>query len=276
MVHARLSVNALSSYRWPFEQELALWRELGLGWAGVIGAKLGDDPDAALASMADAGIRVSTVIAGGFDLNAPATWAATRAALAGWIELAARHRCWSLYITPGRTTGAPWREVLDVFAEAVAESAAHARAAGVRLAFEPSLSTGVSFVNTLRDAILVAERTGLGIVADLAHCWMERDLREVLAAAAPHIALVQVGDSAIGAVTSPGVPAAGGRLPFGEGDLPIARLLGEVRDCGYAGPIELELPGPLGESEGYASVIRRGVAKADAMFRAVGLQESMP
>jgi hypothetical protein len=50
----------------------------------------------------------------------------------------------------------------------------------------------VSFVNTLRDGIDVAERTGLGIVADIGNFWMERDLRATLLDAAPHIALVQL------------------------------------------------------------------------------------
>jgi hypothetical protein len=53
-----------------------------------------------------------------------------------------------------------------------------------------------------------------------------------------------------------------GRVPFGEGDLPIERLLRDVKDTGYAGPLDLELPGPMGESEGYEPVIRRGVEKS--------------
>jgi sugar phosphate isomerase/epimerase len=60
-------------------------------------------------------------------------------------------------------------------------------------------------------------------------------------------------------------------VPFGEGDLPIARMLADIRDAGYAGPLELELPGPLGETEGYAPVIRRGVEKASALLYEVGL-----
>lgn len=271
MVNPRLSVNALSSYNWSFEDDFALWRELGLGWAGLIGAKLGGDLAGGLARMADVGIRASTVITAGFALAAPESWDETRAELNRTIDAVAQHGGWSVYITPGHTTGAIWREVLETFAAAVAPCAAHARARGVRLAFEPSVRTDVSFVTTIRDAIDVAARTDLGIVVDFGNCWMERDFREVLLAAAPHIALVQVGDVPIGQVRGPGQPPPGGRVPFGEGDLPLARMLTDVRDTGYAGPIELELPGPLGESEGYASVIRRGVQKADALFREVGI-----
>ena len=271
MAHPRLSVSALSSFGWSFEQDFALWRELGVGWAGLIGAKLGEDIDGNLARLADAGIRVSTVIAAGFDLGAPESWDDTRMELQRWIDAVAKHDGWSIYITPGRTTFAPWNEVLDIFARAVGPAGSYARDKGVQLAFEPSMRTDVSFVNTIRDAIDVAERTALGIVVDFGNCWMERDFRETLLRAAPHIALVQVGDVPVGSVRGPGQPPPGGRVPFGEGDLPLARMLADVRDTGYAGPLELELPGPLGESEGYESVIRRGVEKASMLFDEVRL-----
>lgn len=269
--HPRLSASALSSFRWSFDEDLALWRELGVRWAGLIANKLGDDVDGNLARLKDAGITASTLIAAGFDLSAPASWNATRDTLAALVDSVAAHGGWSIYIAPGRTTFAPWAEVLDTFAEAVAPCAALARDAGVRLAFEPSQRTDVSFVNTIRDGIDVAQRTGLGIVVDFGNCWMERDFREVLLRAAPHIALVQVGDVPLGGSNLPGVPPAGGRVPFGEGSLPLARMLRDVRDTGYAGPLELELPGPLGETEGYASVVRRAVAGATALFTQIGL-----
>jgi sugar phosphate isomerase/epimerase len=129
----------------------------------------------------------------------------------------------------------------------------------------------VSFINTIRDAIDGAKASGLGIVVDFGNCWMERDFREVLLRAAPHIALVQVGDTVVGPVQGPGQPTASGRVPFGEGNLPIARMLQDVKDTGYAGPIELELPGHLGETEGYEPVIRRGVEKASLLFEELGL-----
>jgi len=271
MPHPRLSVNALSSVRWSFEQDLELWQELGLVWAGLMRAKLGDDIDAHLARLAEAGIRASTVVARRFDLSVPASWEATRAEHRRLIDSVAAHGGWSIYLTPGRTTGAPWRDVLDTFAKAVAPSSEYARNKGVRLALEPSRRTEVSFVNTLADGVLVAERTGLGLVADICNCWMERDLREVLQRAAPHIALVQLADVSIGTVDRPDDPPQGGRVPFGEGDLPLTRLLGDLRDTGYEGPLELELIGPMGDREGYEPVIRRGVTSASSMLREVGL-----
>jgi len=274
LTHQRISVSALSSVRWPFEDDLALWRDLGTGWAGLMGAKLGDDGgdiDSCLTALTAAGIRASTVVVPRFDLGAPATWDATGKALRRWTDAVAKHDGWSMYLTPGRPTGAVWEQVLETLAEAVAPSVAYARDKGVRLAFEPSKRTEVSFVNTLADAIDVAERTGLGIVADIGNFWMERDLRATLLRAAPHIALVQLTDVSIGTVRSPDDPPSGGRVPFGEGDLPIARILRDIKDTGYAGPLELELIGPLGDREGYAPVIRRGVAAAEQALAQAGL-----
>jgi sugar phosphate isomerase/epimerase len=271
VVHPRLSVNSLSSYSWSFAQELALWRDLGVAWAGVIGAKLGDNVESGLAKLTEAGIRVSTVIAPGFDLGNPDSWDTSRRELHRMIDAVAKRNGWSLYITPGRTTFAPWGDVLDTFARAAGPSADYARNKGVRLAFEPSMRSDVSFINTIRDAIDGAEASGLGIVVDFGNCWMERDFREVLLRAAPHIALVQASDAQVGPVLGPGQPPGSGRVPFGEGELPIARMLRDVKDTGYDGPIELELPGQLGETEGYESVIRRGVEKACLFFEEAGL-----
>ena len=271
MTHPRLSVSALSSVRWSPGEDLACWRELGLGWAGLMGAKLGDDVEAPLAALAVAGIRASTVVVPRFDLSAPDSWPATQEKLRRWTDAVAKYDGWSMYLTPGRPTGALWEQLLETFAEAVAPSVEYARGRGVRLAFEPSKRSEVSFVNTLSDAVDVAERTGLGIVADIGNFWMERDLRATLLRAAPHIALVQLTDVAIGTVRSPDDPPSGGRVPFGEGDLPIGQILADIRDTGYPGPLELELIGPLGDAEGYAPVISRGVAAAEAMLGAAGL-----
>ena len=271
MTHPRMCVSAMSSVRWSFDEDLALWRDLGLGWAGLIGAKFGDSIEAPMSALAEAGIRVSTVIVPRFDLGAPASWAATHAAHRRWIDAVAKYDGWSIYLTPGRPTGDLWEQLLDRLAEAAAPSVAYARDRGVRLAFEPSKRTEVSFVNSLADAVDVAMRTGLEIVADIGNFWMERDLRATLLRAAPHIGLVQLTDVSIGTVRSPDDPPAGGRVPFGEGDLPVARILADIKDTGYAGPLELELVGPLGDSEGYEPVIRRGVAAAEALLAGAGL-----
>lgn len=268
MTHPRLSIDALSSISWSFEQDLALWRELGVAWAGLLVSKIADDVPGKVRRLRDAGIRLSTVVTGAFDLSRPETWEAHREQLQLVIDAVAAVGGKTTYSTPGRTTGAPWREVLDIFCEAVAPSVAYAREKGVQLAIEPSLRTDASFVNTLRDAVDVAERTGLGLVVDFANCWMERDLGEVIARAGPHIALVQIDDVVIG---GPGRPSPGGRVNIGEGELPLRRLMQYVLATGYQGPFDLEVLGPVVEAEGYDSSLRRGVRLASDLLTEAGV-----
>lgn len=269
MIHPRLSVNALSSIQWSFEQDLALWRELGVHHAGLLISKIDDDLEGKLSRLLEAGIRPTTVVCGSFALASPETWNETSATLSRIMDaVASVDKDCSVYFTAGRTTGARWSEVLDVFCEAVAPCAEYARSVGIRLAIEPSLRTDASFVNSLRDAVDVAERTGLGLVADFSNCWMERDLRETLQRAAPHITLVQIGDVVIG---GPGKPSPGGRVHIGEGELPVQRLLQDVLDTGYSGLFDLEVLGPVVEAEGYEMALRRGVDRASALLAQAGL-----
>lgn len=253
-IHPRLSVNALSSINWSFDQDLALWQELGVRHAGLLVSKFAEDRETKAKRLHAAGIAPSTLVMGSFTLSKPATWEATRAAVDTSLDAVAALGGGSVYFTPGRTTGARWREVLTVFAEAVAPCVDHARRMGVALAIEPSLRADVSFVNTLRDAIDVAELTGLKLIVDFGNCWMERDLAEVLRRAGSHIGLVQICDIRIG--------GPGGRVHLGEGDLPLKRLMHEVLDSGYTGVFDLEVLGPSIEQEGYASALRRGVRRA--------------
>jgi sugar phosphate isomerase/epimerase len=139
---------------------------------------------------------------------------------------------------------------------------------GVLPAIEPSLRTSVSFVNTLRDGIDVAELTGLSLVADFGNMWMERDFREVLAQAMPHVALMQISDMVIGSVAN---PPPGGRAHIGEGELPLRRMMGDVLDAGYTGVFDLEVV-PANFTQGSdRAALRRGIAVASAFLDDMGV-----
>jgi sugar phosphate isomerase/epimerase len=263
MSHPRLSVNALCSISWSFDQDLALWEELGIRHAGLMGNKLAEGRADKVARFNAAGLRSSTVVCGGLPIGSPEKWDDARVWVKDHLDMAAETGGRSAYGPPGRNTGAPWREVLDAYAQIVEPCVAYARERGLRFSMEPTVRTDVSFVNSLRDAVDVAERTGVGLIVDFGNCWMERDLREVLQRAAPHIDLVQIDDVKIGPMTD--------RVNLGEGELPIHRLMDEVLSTGYAGVFDLEVLGPSIEAEGYESAIKRGVDKASALLTEMGL-----
>ena len=266
MTHPRLSVSEMCTYPLPFAEELALWDELGVHRVGVITAKVDQyGQDAAIAAMKERSMVATTVITRMFDLGAPETWDANRATVNDAVDLAAViGGC--TYFTPGRRDGRSFDELTDSLAEAVAPCAAYAESRGVRLAIEPSLRTVVSFVHTLRDGAEVAERAGIGVIADLGNCWMERDYEATVRHCGLRIAAVQFADAIVG---TPHEPSPGGRAVPGDGDLPIQKFIEAALDAGYSGAFELEQVGPKIEAEGHAPALRRAVERATAILEEV-------
>lgn len=263
MIHPRLSVDAMCSFRWPFERELAVWKDMGLRHAGLLMNKIADDPDRHLGDLDAAGIRISTLITAGFQLGDRSSWDETRAVQKAMIDLVAAHSGHSIYFTTGRTVNCNWDEDVELLAEAVAPTVAHGRDRGVIAAFEPSLRTSASFCTRLADAVEIAERTGLGIVSDFSNNWMERGLAQSLKRAMPHIALVQIGDIAIA--------GPGGRVHIGKGDLPLKRMMGDVLDAGYEGVFDLEVVPADYTAETDEAELRAGIKAASDLLHAMGI-----
>jgi sugar phosphate isomerase/epimerase len=266
MTHPRLSVSEMCTYPWPFGKELDLWQELGVGRVGVITAKLDAyGRDKAVATLKERSVTAATVLTRNFDLSAPTTWEANRADVNTAVDIAAAiGGC--VYFTPGRRDGRSFDELTGSLAEAVAPCISYATAKGVRLAIEPSLRTDVSFVHTLRDGLDVAEATGIGVIADLGNCWMERDYEATVRRAGSRIACVQFADAVFGTSRE---PPPGGRSVPGDGDLRIDRFIEAALDAGYTGPFELEQVGPKIEAEGHDPALRRAVERASRLLEEV-------
>jgi sugar phosphate isomerase/epimerase len=247
--HPRLSVSQMCTYSWSFDEELALWDELGVRQVGVILQKIDEQARAALKERS---MTTTTVIIRNFDLAAPETWDATRAEVNRATDLAAELGG-SPYFTPGPSDGHPFADLAAALAQAVAPCVAYAESQGVRLAIEPTARADRSFVHTLRDGIEVAEQAGVGVVADLGACWTEPDFEDTVRRAGSRIALVQIADAVIGTSDH------SNRAVPGDGDLDIGAFIEAVLESGYTGAFELELVGLAIEAEGHASATRRAV-----------------
>jgi len=115
--HPRLSISALCSWTWSFEQDLEMWSDLGVHHVGLAAWKLDAfGHDAAVSALRERNIKASCVVAGGFDLRQPDTWDEARQGLLRCMETAVALEAPCIYTTTGRTTGALWYEVLDTFA----------------------------------------------------------------------------------------------------------------------------------------------------------------
>ncbi len=240
-VHPRIAVSQVSSWSWWVDEDLSFYREAGITAIGVALRKL-RDPDG-VAALAAAGLDVVDVIGVGTGR------------VGEGIALATRLDAPMVVLTTGPAGSATWEEAADAFAATMAPLVEEGRAAGVALVLEHtnSLRADVGFVHTLRDAIDLARRVGLGVCVEVTACWAERGLEATLRDGIDVIRLVQVSDYAIGTTSTPD------RLVPGDGDIPLRRILGDLLAAGYSGAFELELVGPRIDAEGYASAITRSI-----------------
>jgi sugar phosphate isomerase/epimerase len=258
LVHDRLSVHTVGFGARPAPEILRLLASADVRRAGLamFQVSLGTI-QGTVAAARDEGVEILDVAEpAAFDLETPATWPARQDTLRACADAAAAIGAATLYTTTGPAPRLTWDEAAARFADAIGPVARYAAALGVRLAIEntTSLRADLGFVHRVRDAADLARLAGIGVTADLFAAWNERDLSRALADSVQLITHVQVADFVLGTLTTPD------RAVPGDGDIPIARHLGWLRDAGYTGIIELELLGPRIDAEGPLQSARRALA----------------
>jgi sugar phosphate isomerase/epimerase len=264
-VHPRLAVSAICSWNLGFDEDLALWAGLGIGHVGLYLEKMelaeGGVARTA-ASVRDRGLSVSTLACRGFDLfdrdSWPERWDSLRPALDAAANVGAR----CLFVTAGAPGPLGFDECVDALGEALEPLRAPAAELGVPLAVEHTnpMRRDIGFVHSLRDMVEVARRLDVGVVFEVTNCWYERGLEATIAGGAETIVVAQVSDYLVGTVT------ATERAVPGDGDIPLARIIGLLDAAGFDGPFELEMLGPRVEDEGYGPAIARAVAALEPMI----------
>jgi sugar phosphate isomerase/epimerase len=261
VIHPRISVSAICSYRQTLDEDLALWDRLGVRRIGLTLAKLeaaGVDP--AVRRIRDAGLDVTNVIAFGPRLYEPETWASHVERLLAAVAAARDVDASCLGLTTGPAGPLSWEDAADRLEEFLAPVLKSADGLPIIIEHTNSLRVDVGFVHTLRDMVDLARRLGVGVLCETNACWAERGLTDTLRDGIDVIDLVQVSDFVIGTHDTPN------RVVPGDGDIPLARVLGDLVGAGYDGVFDLELIGPRIEAEGYESVVRRSLAALTALL----------
>jgi sugar phosphate isomerase/epimerase len=266
-VHPRLSVSAVSSWRWTLDEDLAFWDAAGFGHVGLSFRKLEDEgTQRAVDRVARAGLRVSNIVElGWWDLADPSSWPAQQRRLEAAVDAAATlGGC--LVLTTGPALGLEWDDAAARFADALAPVRAAARDAGVPVTVEHTgpLRLDLSFCTTFSDGADLARSAGTGLCMEVSSCFAERNLDAAIGAARDVLRHVQLSDFVVGSLCTPD------RAVPGDGDIPLARIVDAVLATGYEGAFELELVGPRLESEGYGSAIERGMAALDVILSRAG------
>ncbi|GAA4174250.1 sugar phosphate isomerase/epimerase family protein [Gryllotalpicola koreensis] len=152
-------------------------------------------------------------------------------------------------------------------AEAIAELAPVARAAGVTLAIEPMhpiFAADRGVVSTLGQALDLAELVGpeIGVVVDTYHVWWDPQLPAQLAraGASGRIASFQVCDW----MTPLSADSLLSRGYMGDGHIDFAAITRMVTDAGYDGDIEVEIFRQEIWDAPYAEVAARAAAAFEA------------
>jgi sugar phosphate isomerase/epimerase len=264
-------VSAISTFNLALDEDLAFWQRHGIGTVGVSVAKLErfgwEDGTRLVADAVGRGLRVANLIGlGPFQLADPARWPRQQERLARSIETAAAVGAECMVFTTGPFAPLTWEEAADALETALAPILVEAAARKVPFAIEHtnSLRVDVGFVHTLRDAIDLARRFDVGVCMELNACWAERGLDATIRDGVDRIRLVQVSDFTVGTVAS------SQRLVPGDGDIPIARILGAVIDAGYAGVFDLELIGDAITAEGYEVAVPRAVDALGSILSELG------
>jgi sugar phosphate isomerase/epimerase len=253
-LHPRLSLNAICSMRQSFDDDLALWEELGIDHIGLISPKLADYGwERSHEAVLERGLRISSVSTY-WDLMDES------------IEFTAAIGAKVLYTMTGSGGSLLWEEAAEGFVETVAPWVARASELGVSLALEPTnpLRTDLSFLHTVRDAVDLARAASMSVVVDVYSAWYERGLEATVRDNLELVSLFQVGDYKLGTFDMPN------RSAIGDGDIPVERLVDLALSAGYQGAFDLEILGPRIEEEGYRAPIARSLEAASDMLWRLG------
>ncbi|GAA4482093.1 hypothetical protein GCM10023094_31330 [Rhodococcus olei] len=256
--HSARSVCLSATAAWPIADSLAMTRRIGARRFGVLATTLeGQGWDVPLAAIA-ASEQSAEFIAGGVRAmqDDDAGWGEALATLVRAVDGAAEIGATTVSFTCGGSGALSWEEAADRAAARFAPLVEHARTTGVALALENTMSirSGLSFTHSVADTAELARRLGVGLMIDLYSAWQERGLMQTIADNLDAILIVQIGDHRTSATSVPN------RWVPGDGQIPLERLVREVRELGYTGLIDLELLGPAIDEEGPERALGRGWA----------------
>ncbi len=264
-MNPRLSVSAICTFHWDLERDLEYWAEAGIDHVGISVAKLDAAGPNAVRRVAEAGLNVGNLIGPGpFRLNDPGSWPKQRDRLRSLLDAAEEMGAGCLVLTTGPPSGLVWEEAAAALGKAIGPILQEGFATPIAFEHTNSLRPDIGFLQTLRDSVDLARQMGVGVCMECNACWLERGLAGTIRDGVDLLRLVQVSDFVVGTKDTPN------RAVPGDGDIPLARILAQVLDAGYAGDFDLEIIGPRIEAEGYPSAIDRSAQAMGVILDSLG------
>lgn len=247
-----LSMNELTTYRWPLEEDVRRYAAAGYEGIGVWRQKLADyGEEAAVDLIAESGLRVTNLLwAGGFTGSCGRTPDESIQDAIHAIRLAGALGAGCLVIYPGGRNFHIYRQAERLLRGALDQLLDYAADVEVALAIEPmhaACAADWTFLTDVESTVALVEsyRTPfLKLVFDTYHFGHDQAVLANLPELAPHIGVVHLADR----VEAHALDQHRRRL--GEGRLHLAEIVRGLVDAGYTGDFDVELiDSQLDESE---------------------------
>lgn len=251
----RLSISGITLRNTPFPEQARIVAEAGCGGFGIFAPLLAESTPTEVAETLDQfGLRATICVPRPFVVGARRSWGTdgrwsvrggapseTVAAIVESIRWLAPLRPESVVVIPGAQLDKSHAEAWDGAVAAVGEIARAASDLGIRISLEPvhpRFASDFSLLASLDDAARMIDDVGhpdIGLLIEPFHVWDAADLDAQIARVAGLINAVQISDS-------PAYPRSiADRLPPGEGDADLPRILAAIEAAGYVGSYDCEI-----------------------------------
>ncbi len=253
----RLSISELTTYRWPFEEDVRHYQEAGIDAIGVWRHKLSDfGEERAVELIHDSGLKVSSLLwAGGFTGSEGRSYRESIGDACDALRLAQALDTHCLILHSGGRAGHTHNHARRLLKNAISEIRPLAEEFGITLALEPMAAESAgqwTFLTDLDDTVALVQEIDsprVKLVFDTYHFGHLEPLVERLEEYVPLIEIVHLAD----ARTPPDVEQ--NRCPLGEGVVPLEHIINKLISADFPGYFEVELMGEEIEAADYEDLI---------------------
>lgn len=264
---ARLSMNEMTTYRWPFEVDVVRYSEAGIRAIGVWRQKLTDFGESeGIDLLAERGMSVSNLLwAGGFTGSDGRTYRDSLEDGEDAVRLAAAMQAGCLVVYPGGRNGHTYNHCRRLVRGALAELIPLAADLDVTLAVEPmhwGCASEWTFLTDLDETLDLIDGLAsrhLQLVFDTYHLGQDLDVLERIPDIVDRIAVVHLGDSRSAPIGEQN------RCRLGHGNVPLGAIVDSLLRAGYDGDFDVELIGEDIEAAAYSELVAHSMRAFEVM-----------
>ena len=255
----KFSMNQRTTLRWLFEDDISGYLQNGWRAAGLWRMKLTEyGEERAVEILRNLCLSVSTLsYAGGFTGANGYTFQEAVIDAHEAIQLAGRLSADSLIIVSGPRAGHTWNHAREILTDALLHLAVFAEEHDVNLALlpmRPKYAHDWTFLTSLDEAMEIVDlchHPKIGLAFDTYQLADEPHLLDRIPEIAPVVKTVQLSDW----MQADHSPTANDRCLPGDGELPLAEMMGSLWESGYRGYFDVDVWSDRGWKADYQRVL---------------------